>query len=805
VARLLICVELSSDDEIDDGNLGNGESKAGFISRRPSMTAELETRIRQVRLSEGSDLDRHSGPNSPSASTKWGLYGMNWNSPNPILSGGGPNTDRATPPQDQAQPLSPLARFQQSPFDPPAPRQVSPANASSQAYGRSRFPPPTSQQLDSSQRVQRSQSFSVGDGSTFGNAAAAFQPPVGGSHRLFPEDPTLGSGPSRHFKTAASQLSHPPIAEEQDDYHDHTSFQPDSKEGSPSRYADRGRSLSTSAASHGFQRQKLEGDPEGGIEEALYEEDEDAAQEFEPLSRSRTLPSDPHGVVPGLSFVGGVARFPPPGGRGGPRQSPRIVEDIPSTSRRQDSFSQASSAWDDSRGLRSPGRSSDFPPSASGNSVYDTYDSSRVESPGSLHSFPPPTSTGREYPHTQDVQNYFNNDQDRRRMAAEQFQIYQMQNRYQRYPYAGGPSGTTVGGPHDYPSRTAGAFPFQDTDQYSLPFQNPDQYTLHFVKFKANRMDVFYLDKEKKLDLKVKDYVIVDGDRGTDLGMVSQVDVSEEEAKALVAQLAREQAAATAANQNGMNANAMEAIIAAANQVNERDIKIPKKSIHRLANKGEIDGLQMKMQDEAQAKQVCEMKVQQRGLQMDILDVEYQWYVSPLFPLSFLSVFVVPNISFRDRRKLFIYFIAPQRVDFVALVKDLFKIYKTRIWLHNSTAAHVTSQFASQQGLLPSTQQLPGQQPDLHDYPSSTHLQPQYDYYRSQATRQSPGQQQYLPAMPQHQPMYGGGGYYSPHQQSYYPPLPPTAGRGYQPIPPPPAHMPHYSSSGAPPPPSGHW
>src|ERR1700694_5780373 len=109
----------------------------------------------------------------------------------------------------------------------------------------------------------------------------------------------------------------------------------------------------------------------------------------------------------------------------------------------------------------------------------------------------------------------------------------------------------------------------------------------------------------------------------------------------------------------------------------------------------------------------------------------------------------------RDRRKLYIYFIAPQRVDFVALVKDLFKIYKTRIWLHNSTASHVTLN----PGFLQQAQH------DTHDY-NVPHLAPQYDYYRTPA-RPSPGQQTYLP--PVHQSMYsnnlgniGAGGYYSP-------------------------------------------
>jgi hypothetical protein len=355
--------------------------------------------------------------------------------------------------------------------------------------------------------------------------------------------------------------------------------------------------------------------PEGAedvIDEALYEEDEEAAlQEFEPLSRSRTLPTESSNMsapMTGLGFSS-ASRFSGLSTdrerlqqQRGARQSPRIIEDIPAT-RRQESYSQAT--WDENRAHRSPPRPVDYPGMSTG---YDSFESASVDSPGSMHSFP----GIRDYSLTNtDVQNYFNNDGDRRRLAAEQFQYYQMQSRY-RYPmtYAAQPSP-------------------QDTQQRPFSYHDPEQYTLHFVKFKANRMDVFYLAKEKKLDLKVKDYVIVDGDRGTDLGMVCKVNVTEQEARALTAQLQREQAAATAANQNGMNANAMEAIAAAASGVQERDVTIPKKYIHRLAVKGEIDGLQMKMQDEAQAKQVCEMKVQQRGLQMDILDVEYQWSTTP--------------------------------------------------------------------------------------------------------------------------------------------------------------------------------
>lgn len=35
----------------------------------------------------------------------------------------------------------------------------------------------------------------------------------------------------------------------------------------------------------------------------------------------------------------------------------------------------------------------------------------------------------------------------------------------------------------------------------------------------------------------------------------------------------------------------------------------------------------------------------------------------------------------RDRRKLTFYFVSDRRIDFRDLVRELFKIYKTRIWM----------------------------------------------------------------------------------------------------------------------------
>lgn len=69
--------------------------------------------------------------------------------------------------------------------------------------------------------------------------------------------------------------------------------------------------------------------------------------------------------------------------------------------------------------------------------------------------------------------------------------------------------------------------------------------------------------------------------------------------------------------------------------------------------------LHAKGQDEERALTLCTTKVNQRGLPMTVVAAELQW----------------------DRRKLTFYYTATQRVDFRDLVKELFRLYKTRIWM----------------------------------------------------------------------------------------------------------------------------
>lgn len=176
---------------------------------------------------------------------------------------------------------------------------------------------------------------------------------------------------------------------------------------------------------------------------------------------------------------------------------------------------------------------------------------------------------------------------------------------------------------------------------------------LYIVEFKACRTDVFYIAEGSGIEVHVGDLVIVEADRGRDLGKVIRENVSMTQVRALKAQQAREQALAMGGMQDDTD------------KLNAENIQ--PKLIYRLSQSTEIAMLLVKSQDEQQAMLVCQAKVRQRKLPMEVLDGEYQW----------------------DRRKLTFYYYASQRIDFRELVRDLFKIYKTRIWMCASNPTSV--------------------------------------------------------------------------------------------------------------------
>eukprot|EP00732_Lithocolla_globosa_P001877 Lithocolla_globosa_v1_NODE_1062_length_2902_cov_8.613062.p2 type:complete len:429 gc:universal NODE_1062_length_2902_cov_8.613062:2784-1498(-) len=153
--------------------------------------------------------------------------------------------------------------------------------------------------------------------------------------------------------------------------------------------------------------------------------------------------------------------------------------------------------------------------------------------------------------------------------------------------------------------------------------------TFYRVEFKSKRMGVYFLEDERGVAVKAGDLVLVEADRGKDLGRVlSQELIPDKEAKYII----------------------------------------------RLAQASEISQLSLKAQDEAKALALCQNKIRQKKLPMEVIEAEYQW----------------------DRRKLTYYFVADRRIDFRELVRELFKIYKTRLWMcsvedRSIKKAHISS------------------------------------------------------------------------------------------------------------------
>ena len=162
---------------------------------------------------------------------------------------------------------------------------------------------------------------------------------------------------------------------------------------------------------------------------------------------------------------------------------------------------------------------------------------------------------------------------------------------------------------------------------------------LYVIEFKAGRTDYFYLPAESSnLKIQIGDLLIVEADRGQDLGKVIEMNITSSKQLQLYQQ------------------THVDPLVDSHNAVGKQIV--PKK-IYRKAEKSEPQMLLLKSTDELNAKQLCQQKIQQRNLPMVIVDAEYQW----------------------DRRKLTFYFVAEKRIDFRELVRELFKLYKTRIWM----------------------------------------------------------------------------------------------------------------------------
>jgi hypothetical protein len=167
---------------------------------------------------------------------------------------------------------------------------------------------------------------------------------------------------------------------------------------------------------------------------------------------------------------------------------------------------------------------------------------------------------------------------------------------------------------------------------------------LYIVLFKCSRADVFYVQEGTGLSVKPGDLVIVEADRGTDLGTVARDNVDWASAKEMKEHYAEEHykwlmmySQGAAGNSDGTGAGLMAAsnglqgsAVGGMGPPSQHGMQEPNpgeikpKIIKRLAQNHEIQALRDKEGNEAKAKRVCMQKVKEHGLHMEILDAEFQ-------------------------------------------------------------------------------------------------------------------------------------------------------------------------------------
>lgn len=174
--------------------------------------------------------------------------------------------------------------------------------------------------------------------------------------------------------------------------------------------------------------------------------------------------------------------------------------------------------------------------------------------------------------------------------------------------------------------------------------QSHQNQQLFIVTFKCCRADVFYIQEDTGLQVKPGDLVIVEADRGTDLGTVQHGNVPWQKARELKEHYAQEhykwlmlfsrqnQSPTTALNAPGTSPliAAPGSAVGGMGPQGQHGVQeapggdIKPKLIKRLAQSHEIQTLRDKEGNEAKAKRVCQQKVAEHRLNMEILDAEFQ-------------------------------------------------------------------------------------------------------------------------------------------------------------------------------------
>jgi hypothetical protein len=195
---------------------------------------------------------------------------------------------------------------------------------------------------------------------------------------------------------------------------------------------------------------------------------------------------------------------------------------------------------------------------------------------------------------------------------------------------------------------------------------------IYVVNFKRTK-DQFIHSVSYPHSFRKGDFVKVEADRGHDVGIISEIVLLPSHVRG--------------------NISVAELEIAL-------NVPIPHRYALQHASDKEIQVLLNKVRDESRALQVCRQLAQQRQMKLNLLDAEFQF----------------------DKNKLTFIFTSDRHIDFRELVRDLFAIFKTRIWMHKINqvqAAAFIDGFGQGEPFQGAMQNFPNENTELHGASSS--------------------------------------------------------------------------------------
>lgn len=188
----------------------------------------------------------------------------------------------------------------------------------------------------------------------------------------------------------------------------------------------------------------------------------------------------------------------------------------------------------------------------------------------------------------------------------------------------------------------------------------------YIVEFKLYRSEVYMFDQNYGVDIRPGNVVIVEADRGIDLGKVKSVTKTYSEALVVLAEAQRAhhdellsfcRLSRVDRHFHPPALNGLEK----AREDEARGIQPVCRQILRKPVDSEIEKLKEKEHQEAKARRHAHNEAAKLGFNIEILDAEFQF----------------------DFEKLTISFYAETYIHFNNLVNQLYKQYKTRIWMSN--------------------------------------------------------------------------------------------------------------------------